>query len=72
MATVKILLRQGNEATEVTHDLVSDIEVGPVSGLKDFDGGELHGRCEDFLHIEMMDDSAHYCLVNVVGWHRKE
>ena len=74
MATVKVLLRHGSEATEASHDLVSDISIGPPPGQTDpsTQGDPMYESSNDYLNIEMMDDSAHYNMMNVVGWHRQE
>ena len=74
MATVKVLLRHGSEATEVSHDLVSDISIGSPPGqtASSDQSDHMYESSNDYLNIEMMDDSAHYNMLNVVGWHRQE
>ena len=68
------MLRCGAEAIEREHDLVSDVSVGKPPGEKasEVNVGETCSSPDGYLNIEMMDDSAHYNMLNVVGWHRQE
>ena len=75
MAHVTVMLHCGAEAIEREHDLVSDVSVGKPPGKKaaGVNVGEMHSAVDDHLNIEMMEsDSAHYNMLNVVGWHCEE